>query len=408
VLTESGYDYERLVKGCEKQLEQKMDPILNICDSGIRVDPAELEKTLTLLEEAIDPDHREEVEVLQNDTFLFAEAGRIPVLVSTRNDVAHQSCKESGWPVFPFQRMWHDPAAMLLNELLSAYESVILKDDKVFTARPNLSQLFIPSFFGATGICSGSSLDDMPFINHVPPRDEIEKRIEQGIDIESSFMMEKYRAIIEKWKEIIAPYPRLSRWLHFALPDLQGPFNLYFLLRGSDAYIDLIDHPDLVDRLMKILTEIIAQTVNSLSAYLGETEKGYCWNYGYPGLFRNIDDNATLISREQYLRFVHPWNVQLMASCGGGIHHYCGDGRQIAGDIMSIPGVRGLNFGNPEKQDWDLVTRLSRETNTVLLWDRLIPSADLKKLPAQGLIVKAIVPDIETGRSYMNDLGRTA
>ncbi len=383
-----------------------MDNILHIYDSGIRVAPAELEKYLTLLEEAIDPDHREEVEALQTNTFLFAKASRIPVLVSTRNDVAHQNFKESGWPVYPFQRMWNDPAAMLLNELLPAYESVILKDDKVFTARPNLSQLFIPSFFGATGICSGNSLDDMPSINHVPPRDEIEKLIEQGVDIESSFMMEKYRAIIEKWKEIIAPYPRLSRWLHFALPDLQGPFNLYFLLRGSEAYIDVFDNPDLVDRLLKILTEIIAQTVNSLSSYLGEKEKGYCWNYGYPGLFRNIDDNATLISRDQYLRFVHPWNVQLMASCGGGIHHYCGDGRHIARDIMSIPGVRGLNFGNPEKQDWDFITTLSRETNTVLLWDRLIPSPDLKIMPIQGLIVKAIVPDIATGRAYLKELGR--
>lgn len=383
-----------------------MHDILGITDSGVRVDPLELEKRLSFLEKSICSDYMDEVETLQLETFRFDSTDRIPVLISTRNDVAHQSNENVDWPTYPFRRMWHDPALMLLNELLPVYESVLLKDDKVFTIRPNLSQLFIPAFFGASGILESDTRDDMPYIYHVPDRDEIEKMIDQKVDVESSFMMAKYRGIVKEWKKIIAPYPKLKRYLHIALPDLQGPFNVYFLLRGVEAYIDFFDNPDLIDRLMEKITDIIGESVLALSTLLGETERGYCWNYGYPGLLRNVDDNSTLISRDQYLRFVHPWNVLLTERCNGGIHHYCGDGKHIAEDIMSIPGIFGLNFGNPEMQDWDYITALSKKTRTVLLWDKQIPPGEFRKLYPGGLILKAIVPDIETGKAYLKELGR--
>lgn len=384
-----------------------MIEILNISDSGSRVDPLKLEEYLFWLEEHLDPAHREDVEKLQYDTFLFLKTDRIPVLISTRNDVAHLSNEKSEWPVYAFNEMWHDPAAMLLNELYPVYESILLKDDKVFTLRPNLSQFFIPGFFGAAGILAGNNLDDMPFINFVPGLEDIEKIIDSEIDIESSFMMEKFQSIIREWEIILAVYPKLSKWIHFALPDLQGPFNVYFLLRGVEAYIDFFDNPDLIDRLMNKITKVIGKTAKTMALFLGEEEKGYCWNYGYPGLLRNVDDNSTLISRDQYMRFVHPWNIRLTAMCGGGIHHYCGDGKHIAKDIMSIPGIRGLNFGNPEMQDWEFITKLSRETKTVLLWDQRIEPVDFKKLTPEGLILKVIVPDIEKGKEYIKELGRT-
>ncbi len=382
-----------------------MEKILDISDSGLRVDPLDLEKYLTWLESKLDPDHLEEVEKLQLDTFDFKRTSRIPVLVSTRNDVAHLSHEKGDWPTYAFHEMWHDPAAMLLNELFPAYESAILRDDKVFSLRPNLSQLFIPGFFGATGTLSGKEMDDMPYLSHIPEWAEMEKILDKRFEIESSFMAEKYISIIEKWKEFLSPYSRLQRYTHFALPDLQGPFNVFFLLRGVNAYIDFFDNPDLIDRLLKEITDVIAKTVQYLAAYLGETEKGYCWNYGYPGLLRNVDDNSTLISREQYLRFVHPWNVQLTERCGGGIHHYCGEGSHIARDIMSIPGINGLNFGNPEMQNRDEVAKIARETRTVLLWDELIPPQDYKKISPEGYILKTIFTDLEEAESYMNEIG---
>jgi hypothetical protein len=383
-----------------------MSEVLNISDPMVRVSQIELEKNLSWLEKAIYSDHREDVETLQYETFLFGKTDRIPVLVSTRNDVAHLSPSNSDWPVYSFQQMWHDPAAMLLNELFPVYESVVLRDDKVFSIRPNLSQLFIPAYFGATGILAGTNPDDMPYINFVPSIDKIEQTLLDDVDIENSFMFQKFIGIVNAWTEILALYPKLSKYLHFALPDLQGPFNTYFLLRGVEAYIDFFDSPALMEQLMKKITEITADTIHCLADFLKRTDRGYCWNYGYPGLLRNVDDNSTQISKEQYLKFVHPWNVELTASCGGGIHHYCGDGKHIAEDIMSIPGIKGLNFGNPEMQDWEFMVKLSRKTETVLLWDKMISPGDLKKLPVGGLILKVIVPDIDTGKRYLMELGR--
>ncbi len=81
--------------------------------------------------------------------FEFEKVDRLPILLSTRDDVAHKTSDAIDWPSFSFGQMWNDYGAMLLNELRPVYESIKLKDDKVFTLRPNLSQIVVPSLFGA-------------------------------------------------------------------------------------------------------------------------------------------------------------------------------------------------------------------------------------------------------------------
>jgi len=357
---------------------------------------------LGILEDGIDPDHVRAVMKKQLDVFNFKPVDRLPVLVTLRNDVSHETSGHDEWPVFPFDQMWNDYGAMLLNELMPVYESIKVKDDKVFSVRPNLSQIVVPSLFGADGKYVRINEDSMPYIFSVPDKENLTRIMNEGVNFKDHWTIKKYCEIIDTWREILKPYPKLEEFVHFSLPDLQGPFNLYFLLRGQDAYTDLFDKPEFVHSVMSFITDTLIDITNYLAEYIGQLDYGYYWNYLYPGRIRNVDDNSTQISREHYLEFVHPYNIRLSKECGGGIHHYCGKGDHIISDIMSIPGNRGLNFGNPEMQDFDFVYGKALKYRVVLLWDREISSGIFKKLD-RGVIMKIVVPTLDSAEAKVRE-----
>ena len=359
-----------------------------------------IRKHLDRLEELVDLKHLRAVEQKQLNIFQFEPVDRLAVMVTMRDDVSHKSVSHVDWPFFSFDQMWNDYGSMLLNELQPIYESVHLKDDKVFTVRPNLSQIVIPSMFGVEGSFSMVNEDSMPFINKPPKKKELLKIIRNGIEYEKHWSIVKYCEIIDTWREILSGYQNLQQAIHFSLPDIQGPFNIYFLLRGSEAYLDLFDEPDLTHGIMAIITNVLIRTTHYLAEYLSQRDVGYYWNYNYLGMMRNVDDNSILLSREHYLEFVNPYNTKFTEKCGGDIHHFCGNGDHVIDIIMKTSGIRGLNFGNPELQDLDMVYAKALENRVVLLWDRQIPHQIFNKL-AQGIIMKIVVTTLEEGRKKL-------
>ncbi|NOX65705.1 MAG: hypothetical protein GXO85_07875, partial [Chlorobi bacterium] len=222
------------------------------------------------------------------------------------------------------------------------------------------------------------------------------------IDFKNHWIINKYRNIIEAWKELLSDFPKLAEAIHFSLPDLQGPFNLYFLLRGTDAYTDVILEPEFTHDVMQKITTILINLTNYLAEYIGYNGTGYYWNYCYPGKIRNVDDNSIQISPDLYNEFVLPYNEMLAEQCGGGIHHYCGKGDHIIEQVMSIKGNAGLNFGNPEMQNWDNIYEKALKHKVVLLYDKMIPRDIFKELD-QGVIMKVIVPSLDDGKKLLEN-----
>ncbi len=67
---------------------------------------------------------------------------------------------------------------------------------------------------------------------------------------------------------------------------------------------------------------------------------------------------------------------------------------------MGIKGHVGLNFGNPEMQDWNRVYDYALKHKLVLLYDEIIP-LDLFKELNQGVIMKVNVSSIEEGKRLL-------
>lgn len=69
---------------------------------------------------------------------------------------------------------------------------------------------------------------------------------------------------------------------------------------------------------------------------------------------------------------------------------------------MNIKGVKGLNFGNPEMQNWNNIYEKSQMQKIVLLFDNMIP-IDIFKDLNQGVIMKIIVPSLEEGKRVIGE-----
>jgi len=372
------------------QIKQKVDSISE----------NEVKSYLELLEQQIDIEHICAVEQRQLSVFDFERVDRLPILISTRDDVAHKTSDAIDWPSFSFGQMWNDYGAMLLNELRPVYESVILKDDKVFTLRPNLSQVVVPSLFGSEASYPDDQLDSMPAVEFQLTYQQLKAINPDEIDFQKHWIINKYCNIIEIWKELLSDFPKLTEAIHFSLPDLQGPFNIYFLLRGTDAYTDTILEPEFTHDLMQKITTILIDLTNYLAEFVGYSDTGYYWNYCYPGKIRNVDDNSIQISPDLYNEFVLPYNQKLAEQCGGGIHHYCGQGDHIIDQVMNIKGNIGLNFGNPEMHDWETIYGKAQKYKVVLLYDSVIPIEKFKEMD-QGVIMKIIVSSLDEGKRVL-------
>jgi len=56
-----------------------------------------------------------------------------------------------------------------------------------------------------------------------------------------------------------------------------------------------------------------------------------------------------LLSPNLFEKFVLPYLEKITKELGNVWVHFCGDGNHILNMILNIEGVKGVNFGNPEK-----------------------------------------------------------
>ena len=71
-----------------------------------------------------------------------------------------------------------------------------------------------------------------------------------------------------------------------------------------------------------------------------------------------------------------PHDARLLDAIGGGTIHFCGNGQHLVREMLAIPGLRGLDFGQPDQMDVAAAYALCREQRVALT--HLMPArADL-------------------------------
>ena len=65
------------------------------------------------------------------------------------------------------------------------------------------------------------------------------------------------------------------------------------------------------------------------------------------------DTAAATVSRDMYEEFVLPYNKRIFDALGKGSLHYCGAQKPWHYESMVKQNISCLNFGNPERHDWE-------------------------------------------------------
>ena len=96
-----------------------------------------------------------------------------------------------------------------------------------------------------------------------------------------------------------------------------------------------------------------------------------------------------MMSGKMYAEFVKPYNARAYQATRGGLLHFCGQGDQFYDQMLTTPGVTGINFGNPEMQDIEARYAAAKTHKVCLLWDGELPPsmADV----TTGMVHKRIV-----------------
>lgn len=332
------------------------------------------EPYLEKLEALVDISHVQKAEARQSAAWRFEPVDRRPTIVSVRDDWGHhQHDFPPGWLRIPYSETYRDPAKMLVSELTRAYEGALLKDDRAYTIRANYGLVLLASMVGCP---HWQDQDNMPWAEAAQTVEEIETILERGLPAMDTGVAAQVWETEAYFREMLAPYPKLSQTIRIGCPDAQGPFNTAVNIAGVNVYYLVNDQPDLVHRLMRFSTDLYLAVIRHHKQLLNEPlDVGYSFSYKISGGGRMSDDSAVMMSGKMYEEFVKPYNAEAFQTTQGGLLHFCGRGNQFYEHMTDTAGVTAIQFGNPEMQDFMARYEIAEQKKVCLLWDGHLPES---------------------------------
>jgi len=132
--------------------------------------------------------------------------------------------------------------------------------------------------------------------------------------------------------------------LPISLTDTQSPLNMVgHLLPLDQFFIDLLMEPEKVRQFFEILTGLLIRFNQKQRNLIGNAltfpGHGFASSTQWSGLGVS-DDNAIMISPEQYLELAAPYVSKICAPLGGTVFHSCGDWSGWIDAVLRMDGLK--------------------------------------------------------------------
>lgn len=244
---------------------------------------------------------------------------------------------------YDLKEQFYDKEKMLIEYLWDLFATARSKSDTQLSIRPNHGSVLLPSAFNL----KYQVFPDRPpwLTQHLGAKRIIGQDLsnigKRGIFPKVSDFIRYFK---EKLKKKAQPY----------VPNLEGLFDLAYLLRGNDIFLDMYDNPTSVFKVMEKTTEAFVSANIFLKGIIGEplTSGVYDAVYLGNGGVRLCDDSSILLSPDMWNRFVKPFIVEALKPFGGGVIHFCGKADLLLDAYLSLPEAKGINLGQPELYDY--------------------------------------------------------
>ncbi len=258
---------------------------------------------------------------------------------------------------YPYAEAFDDPAKMMVNELLagraSIWHAVDFGGDTPCCLRPNVGTGIVASLFGAEIRLTDNN---MPWVEPIGV-ERIRRAVAEPMPDLQGGLMPQVIAQYAFFKAMLADYPKCREAFNITLPDLQGPFDTAAMLWGSEIFEALYTQQDLVSAFLQRIAETMLAVHDALVPYTADQlypHGQFQHTIGVKGkLLIREDSAAVMISPAMYREIIRPANERLAATLGSVGFHFCGNGRHQVDNLLDIPGVVHLDFGQAYLMDID-------------------------------------------------------
>jgi hypothetical protein len=273
------------------------------------------------------------------------------------------------WPWPRVNAALADYEQMALQQLAACSSQLANGGGGLLTVRSNYGTGIMPTLFGAELFLMEDHHNTLPTTMPLATTDEkLRQLLDGGVPPLRQGLGEKVFTMGEFYRELFAPYPRIRRYVHVYHPDLQGPMDVYELLRGSAMFLDLLDTPELAKQTLSLICDTYTAFMHAwleLFPYSGPTSAH--WSMMQPGCLMLRDDSAMNLSPELFDEFIFPYNQRLLQEFGGGTDHFCGRGEHFIPSLCRLQGLGAINLSQPEYNDMELIFQHSIDRGILII-----------------------------------------
>ncbi len=333
-----------------------------------------LEQYLEDLENRIDP---EVEELLQAQWENFTSGVFSGDIFSPRRMV--QSPPGIAWPSVSINRAQEDLDAMLLQQYGACSELLDCGSGGLLMVRANYGTGIIPTVFGAELFVMDEQLNTLQTARPLGA-ESMQALVEHGIPAMESGLGTAVFAAGKRFAEIAIKYPKIGQYVHIYHPDMQGPMDLCEMLWGSDLFLDLLDRPDLVHRVLELLTDTYIQFMRMWNDAVGVNGKNWSahWRMMQAGKIMIRTDSGMNLSPEMYEEFIRPYDQRLLNELGGGAVHFCGRGSHYIEHTCKMDRMYAIAMSQPHLNEMETIYQNTVDKQIKLLsFDRTFAEAAL-------------------------------
>lgn len=318
-----------------------------------------VKKYLDKLEGMLDLEHQAHARATCEKVFAFEDVEELPFILGDLDAAADQD-----WPRYAYNDTFVDQDKMLLDQLRNTFFHNQLRDYHPLNIRSNYGTPILPSVFGLGYQLTESS---MPWVHHARDQRHIEAIIEHGVPDITTGLGGRCFETDAYYRDVLSAYPRLSKAISIYHPDLQGPFDVAHLIWGPDIFYALYDCPDVVHRLLALVTETYKVWMRAWKKLSGEgNEFTTHWNFYMKGGIMLRDDTAVTLSAKHYDEFIKPYDQALLDEFTGCMH-FCGNGMAFVRSMSDSPNLYGFALSQPSWNDMPVVLELAAKHKLVML-----------------------------------------
>lgn len=257
------------------------------------------------------------------------------------------------WPKVLTNEAIRSPEKMLLQQFRSVWLTARDRQWSIPNVRSNFGTGILPSLFGAETFWMEDAQDTLPTNRPLGPA-AMDALLARGVpDLNAGFGARVFE-YAQFFREQIAPYPKLRKYVWFYHPDLQGPIDVLELLWGSDLFYAVVDQPEKVKAVLELIVETYERFLRRWlkeNPPKGDGRYMAHWGLLVKGQVFLRNDSVMNLSRAAYEEFVRPYDERLLQTFGGGGIHFCGKADHVVPGMTESRRVTMIQMSQPHLND---------------------------------------------------------